>query len=96
MAVPLDIEPDVEALLEKRARADGCDLEGYVKKLIEEDVSRKRTFDEILAPFRQAVERSGVSDDELDALFTEARKEVFTTKQERHQETEAMEVRGDY
>jgi len=96
MTVTLDLEPEVESLLEKRARADGCDVEGYVKKLIEEDVSRKRTFDEILAPFRQAVERSGISDDELDSLFTEARKEVFTAKQERHQEAEAMGVTGDY
>ena len=86
MTVTLDLEPEVESLLEKRAKADGCDVEGYLKKLIEEDVSRKRTFDEILAPFRQAVERSGISDDALDALFTEARKEVFTSKQERHQE----------
>lgn len=86
MTVTLDLKPEVESLLEERARADGCDVEGYVKKLIEEDVSRKRTFDEILAPFRQAVERSGISDDELDSLFNEARKEVFTAKQERHQE----------
>lgn len=76
MTVTLDLAPDMKSLLEKRARADGYDIEGYVKKLIEEDVSRKRTFDEILAPFRQAVERSGISDDELDSLFTEARKEV--------------------
>lgn len=83
MTVTLDLEPEVESLLEKRARADGCDVAGYVKKLIEEDVSRMRTFDEILAPFRQAVERSGISDDQLDSLFTEARREVFTPKQER-------------
>ena len=85
MTVTLDLEPEVESLLEKRAKADGCDVEGYVKKLIEEDVNRKRTFDEILEPFRQAVERSGISDDELDSLFTEARREVFNAKQERHQ-----------
>lgn len=80
MTVTLDLEPEVESLLEKRARADGSDIEGYVKKLIEEDVSRQRTFDEILAPFRQAVERSGISDDELDSLFTEGRREVFIAK----------------
>jgi hypothetical protein len=85
MTVTLDLEPEVESLLEKRAKADGCDVEGYVKKLIKEDVNRKRTFDEILEPFRQAVERSGISDDELDSLFTEARREVFNAKQERHQ-----------
>jgi len=86
MTVTLELEPEVESLLEKRAKADGCDVQDYVKKLIKKEVNRQRTFDEILAPFRQAVEKSGISDDELDALFTEARKEVFKAKQERQQE----------
>ena len=85
MTVTLELEPEVESLLEKRAKADGCDVQDYVKKLITKEVNRQRTFDEILAPFRQAVDKSGVSDDELDALFTEARKEVFQAKQERQQ-----------
>ncbi|MCI0487819.1 MAG: hypothetical protein L0229_14600 [Blastocatellia bacterium] len=77
MTIILELEPEVESFLEKRAKAEGCDVQSYLKKLIEKDVNRKRTFDEILAPFRQAVEESGISDDELDSLFTEARKEVF-------------------
>ena len=81
MTVNLELEPEVESLLVKRAKADGCDLQDYVKKLIRKDVDRKRTFDEILAPFRQAVERSSISDDELDSLFTEARRDVFKAKQ---------------
>jgi len=85
MTVTLELEPEVESLLEKRAKADGCDVQGYVKKLIEKEINRQRTFDEILAPFRHAVEKSGISDDELDALFTEARKEVFKAKQEKQQ-----------
>jgi hypothetical protein len=36
-----------------------------------------RTFDEILAPFRQSVAESGMTDEELDALFQEAREEVW-------------------
>lgn len=85
MTVTLELEPEVESRLKERAKADGCDVPDYVKKLIRRDVNRKRTFDEILAPFREAVENSGISDDELDALFTEARKEVFQAKQERQQ-----------
>jgi len=34
-------------------------------------VTRKPTFDEILAPFREAVDKSEISDEELDSLFTE-------------------------
>ena len=83
MTVTLELEPEVESLLEKRAKADGCLVQDYVKKLIKKEVNRNRTFDEILAPFRQAVEKSDISDDELDSLFTEVRKEVSKAKQER-------------
>jgi hypothetical protein len=73
MTVTLELEPEVESLLEKRARAEGCDVKGYVERLVAKEVNCDQTFDEILAPFRDAVERSGISDEELHALFTEAR-----------------------
>ncbi len=76
MTVTLELEPEVESILERRARAEGCDVKGYVEKLVHREVSRGRTFDEILEPFRDAVERSGISAHELDALFSEARREV--------------------
>ena len=85
MTVTLELEPEVESLLEKRALAEGCDVSGYVEKLVTRDVNRERTFDEILAPFRDAVERSGISDTELDTLFTEARQEVSRERRERPQ-----------
>lgn len=74
MTVTLELEPEVESLLERRARAECCDVKGYVEKLVAKEVNRERTFDEILAPFRDAVERSGISDEELDTLFTKARR----------------------
>src|SRR5437667_8435368 len=83
MTVTLELEPEVESLLEKRARAEGCDIKGYVEKLVERDVNRAPTFDEILAPFRDAVERSGISDEELDTLLAETRREVSRERRER-------------
>src|SRR5437016_711970 len=83
MIIMPELEPAVESLLEKRARAEDCDVKGYVEKLVERDVNRERTFEEILAPFRDAVERSGISDEELDTLFTEARREVSRENRER-------------
>ena len=85
MTVILELKPEIESLLEQRAKGNGCDVKDYVQKLIEKDVNHQQTFDEILAPFRQAVEQSGISDDELDSLFTETRKAVFQEKQERQQ-----------
>jgi hypothetical protein len=83
MTVTLELGPEVESLLEKRARSEGCDVKGYVEKLVEREVHRERTFDEILAPFRDAVERSRISDEELDALFSEARSEASKARRER-------------
>jgi len=60
-------------------------LRVYVEKLVEKEVNRGRIFDEILAPFRDAVERSGISDEELDTLFSEARREVSRERRERPQ-----------
>jgi hypothetical protein len=85
MTVTLELESEVESLLEKRARAEACDIKGYVEKLVEREVNRERNFDEILAPFRDAVERSGISDDDLDTLFTEAPREVSRERRERQQ-----------
>ena len=85
MTVTLELEPEVETLLERRARAEGCDVKGYVEKLLEKEVNRGRTFDEILAPFRDAVERSGISDEELDTLFTASRREVSRERRERQE-----------
>ena len=82
MTVTLELGPEVESLLEKRARAEGCDVKGYVEKLVEKEVNRERTFDEILAPFRDAVERSGISDEKLDTLFTEARRDASKIRRE--------------
>lgn len=85
MTVTLELEPEVESLLEKRARAEGCDVKGYLERLVAKEVNRERTFDEILAPFRDAVERSGISDEELDTIFGDARREVSREKRERQQ-----------
>ena len=57
-------------------------VKDYLEKLVEKEVNRERTFDEILAPFRDAVEKSGISDEDLGALFREARKEVSKERRE--------------
>jgi len=85
MTVTLELEPEVESALEERARAEGCNVKDYLEKLVEKEVNRERTFDEILAPFRDAVEKSGISDEDLDTLFRKARKEVSKERRAREQ-----------
>ena len=85
MTVTLELEPEVESALEDRTRAEGCNVKDYLEKLVEKEVNRERTFDEILAPFRDAVEKSGISDEDLDTLFRKARKEVSKERRARQQ-----------
>jgi len=81
-----DLPADTMQALVDRARQAGTTPEEIARRLIEEGLLPKdRSFDEILAPFRRQVEQSGVTDDQLDALFTRARKEVFRANKEKEQ-----------
>ena len=77
MTVVLELKPETEEALQKKAKAKGCEVSVYLEKLIEKDIEQKKTIDEILAPFRREVEESGVTDDELDALVEEVREEIY-------------------
>ena len=91
MAITIDLPPDVEASIKTQAAKDGLPLEDYVTSLVQEGTQRRdriellaeKSFDEILAPFRRNVGDSGMSDEELDDLFTKARKEASRTRKER-------------
>ena len=86
MTLTIELTKEIEERLKNRAKASGFEeVSEYAKKVLEDDTNKMRTFDEILAPFRENVEKSGVSDDELDELFTKARKEVFAEKKAKQQ-----------
>lgn len=74
MAITLELEPEVESRLEKKAKDKGFEIEVYVKKLIEKDVSPE-ALNEILAPVRKEFQESGMTEDELDDFLYSARRE---------------------
>lgn len=94
MTITIDLPPDVEEAVKIQAAKDGLPLEAYVTSLVQEGTKRRdridllaeKPFDEILAPFRRNVEESGMSDEELDGLFTKARKEDSRQRKERARE----------
>lgn len=91
MTITIDLPPDVEASVKKQAANDGLPLEDYVTSLVQEGTQRRyridllaeKPFDEILAPVRRNFEDSGMSDKELEGLFTRARKEASRARKER-------------
>jgi len=66
----------LNALNAKSGRV-GKTVEEYLRSLIEADVLSDKPFSEILEPIRQSFDQSGLSEEELDALFENAREAVY-------------------
>jgi hypothetical protein len=85
--IQIEVGRETARLLAEKAAAYNLSLDEYLRKMAESDNQPgTKTLDDILAPFRAEVEAKGYSEDELDELFTEARKEVFQAKQRNGQE----------
>ena len=80
MTVTIELKPEVEKALQERARAKGFDVDVYLEKLIEKDIERRQTLDEILAPIRKNFAESGMTEDELDALIKTERQAMWNEK----------------
>jgi hypothetical protein len=65
------------AALEQIGRDKRKGSEELVREMIEAEILAASSFDEILAPIRQGFKESGLSEEELDTLFEEAREEVY-------------------
>lgn len=86
MPITIDLPLDVEESLKTQAAKEGLPVEAYATSLVQEGAKRReridllaeKSFDEILAPFRRNVEQSGMSDEELESLFTTTR--IQTTR----------------
>jgi len=89
MTVTLELEPEVELTAAKQAEADGLPFAKYVESVVREAIFKRRrveqlsqkSFDQILKPFRDEVESSGMSDEELDGLFRQARRKASNARQ---------------
>lgn len=83
MTVVLELKPEIEEALERKAKAKGFAVKVYLEKLVEKDVEAEteKTFAEILAPIHKGFEESGVSEEEMMELFEEMREEVWQEKQ---------------
>lgn len=64
MTLDIDLSPEAEKRLRKRAEASGLELATFVQKLVEDEAT-KPTLDEILSPVREDFARTGMSEDEI-------------------------------
>jgi len=84
MTVVLELKPEIEEALQKKAKANGFEVNIYLEKLVEKDVEAEteKSFAEILAPIHKEFEESGMNEDELTEFLEELREEVWQEKQQ--------------
>lgn len=80
MTLTIQVPKNIGAVLEEKARNQGKDVAEYVENLIEKDVDRRKTLDEILAPLRKDFAESGMTEDALDELIESERQAMWEEK----------------
>ncbi len=76
LTIKVQIPDDLVPLLEHKARSVGLEREEYVGAVVSRELKAAATLDEALAAFRTQVSATGITDQELDDLFTTARDEA--------------------
>jgi len=76
--IQIAIPASLLSKLDERARNAGLKREEYASELISRELANSPTLDEILLPFRNQVNASGMTDDELLHLFQRAREEAYS------------------
>jgi hypothetical protein len=75
--IEIPLPEELLKLVDQKAQNAGLEREDYIRAVLSKDVKGEPSISEILAPFRDQVVRSGVGDEELDRLFSEAREESY-------------------
>ncbi len=77
MTLTIQVPKNIGVVLEEKARNQGKDVAAYVENLIEKDIDRRKTLDEILAPIRKNFADSGMTEEDLDALIKSERQTMW-------------------
>lgn len=80
MSVVLELNPDVEEALKRKATAQGSALNEYVAGVLKKHIDLGPTLDEILAPVRKNFADSGMTEKELDELIDQERQAIWDEK----------------
>jgi hypothetical protein len=90
MPLTIDLPPETEKKLRERAAEVGQDVSTFVREAVEEKLRAVLlTWEEICAPLAEAVQASGMTDDEVRDFFTAVRDEVRAEKRARRGQQDA-------
>ncbi|MFN0278529.1 MAG: hypothetical protein ACKVRN_08000 [Pyrinomonadaceae bacterium] len=79
MTLTINLPKDVGVALENKAKLSKRKATEFVEDLVTKEVNRP-SFDEILAPIREGFKKSGMTEDELDALIESERQAIWDEK----------------
>jgi hypothetical protein len=89
MTISLELSKETAEQVARAASNAGKDVSSFLEELVTQSLraeeAPRRKVAEILAPFRSEIERSGVTDEQLDRLFDEARERAFVTRRSHRQ-----------
>ena len=83
--IEIPIPDELLTLIDQRARREGVERAEYIQAVLSREMKTDASVSEILAPFRAEVAASGITDEELNGLFEEAREESFNARRPRRQ-----------
>lgn len=67
--------------IQELSKSKGNSADEYLRTLIEAALLSQQTFADILAPIREGSRKSGMTEEQLDALFEDARHKIHQEKQ---------------
>jgi len=78
--IEIPLPEELLKLIDEKAQVTGLKRDAYIRAVLSKDVKGECSISEVLASFRDQVTASGISDEELDRLFSEARDESYQEK----------------
>lgn len=79
MTITIDLPSEVETALQKKATADGKDVQNFIEDSLRK-LALQPSLEEILAPIRKNFEESGMSEEDLDNLIESERQAMWEEK----------------
>ena len=86
MSVLVDLEPEVEELLKKKAAARGSQLDEYAARVLRKHAVLDRNYEEVMSPLWKAFEETRMTEEELNELIDREKKAI---REERTRPNEA-------
>jgi hypothetical protein len=76
MTITIELRPEDEQVLRQRAEDSGRELPEYIQHVLEEHIrsiprpeAAPGTFDQVLAPVWEGWRRTGMTEEQIDAMF---------------------------